>query len=114
MSSPAFDPWAALARIERELGAAVPPPSPPPRPPPPPISGISGISRGAPPEPENQTTASATDRGAIERLARVASYLAAMVEAAAALAEPDDDLATERVVMAAHYATIPTKDDDSK
>lgn len=49
MSAPAFDPWAALARIQREMGAGG---APPPFPPPPPISRISGISRGAPLETE--------------------------------------------------------------
>ena len=54
MSASTFDPWAELARIEREMGiaAAAPPASPPP-----PISRISGISRAAPGKIENARAA---------------------------------------------------------
>lgn len=45
---------------------------------------------------------------AAELARRVAFYLRAVAEAAAALAEPDPDLTAERIVMGAHYAAPPT------
>jgi hypothetical protein len=106
MSAPAFDPWVALARIERENGGgAVPPPAPPP---PPPISRISGISRGAPFETEKP--AAPDDRWWLADIAR--SIRAALADGADRDADPDGYLVLVRpegerlVVTPATFASL--------
>lgn len=73
MSAPAFDPWAALARIEREAGSEALPPDPSPTPA---ISRISGISRGASCETEIPRAPDAMAHDDAEAVAMAAHYAA--------------------------------------